>query len=112
MFLFVFNFKVKSGVAEDDLISLNDDITAPIYSKTPGCKGTYLLKYSDVGNEVHEWDYAGIEIWESREANESAMKETNSYIDQLRQAGYYDKLFAMVEKSSMSNAIPLATSIK
>jgi hypothetical protein len=57
MFIFVVNFKTKSGVTENDLIRLHNEIAAPIYSKTIGCKGTYLIKYTGRGDESPEWDY-------------------------------------------------------
>jgi hypothetical protein len=113
MFINVFNFKIKSGVTEKELISLHDDIAAPIYSKTSGCKGTYILKYTGLGDEkpewAPEWDYSAIEVWESKEAKVKAMKDANSFIDQLGQKGFFDKFWSMVEKSSASHAFPLAS---
>jgi hypothetical protein len=111
MFIFVVNFKIKPGVTEKDIISLHDDVAAPIYSKIPGCKGTYVLKYTGVGDEKPEWDYAAVEVWESKEANEKAAKEANLFDDQLERKNFFDKFWSIVDKSSASHAFPLASFI-
>jgi hypothetical protein len=54
-------------------------------------------------------DYAAIEVWESEEAKMKAMKDANSFVNQLQQKGFFDKFESMVDQSSTSHAFPLAS---
>ena len=113
MWIFEAQFKLKPDADADEMMRLFKELAVPIYRKIPGCISASILKYTSDFGIPPEWDYAFIDVWESKEANEKAVKdgyiglESNS---QLARTGFYEKLQAMAEKSSMAFAEQVASS--
>ena len=72
-----------------------------------------ICKYEPIGDYgVPKYEYALIEVWESKEANLQALSDR--YIglgdSELKRTGFYDKVGAMVTRIGIAvRALPLAS---
>jgi hypothetical protein len=107
MWIFEAQFKLKPDADAGEMLRLFEELAVPIYRKTPGCISAEIFKYTADFGIPPRWDYAFVDVWESKEANEKAVRdgyigmESNS---QLAKTGFYQKLQAMTEESSMGFA--------
>jgi hypothetical protein len=84
-----------------------------VYLKISGCISANIYKYEPIGdNRAPEYDYAFIEVWESKEANMKALSD--KYIgfggSELQNTGFYDKLGTMITGVDIAaRALPLGS---
>jgi quinol monooxygenase YgiN len=113
MWIFEAQFKLKPEADPAEMVKLFQQLAVPIYRKIPGCISANIFKYTTDFNIPSQWDYVFVDVWESKEANEKAVSdgyiglESNS---ELAKTGFYQKLGAMAEKSSMQFAELIASS--
>ena len=103
MFIYELQFTLKPGTKPDELLRLFNDVAAPRFRKIPGLTSVTIVKYMPAGNKPPEWEYAYVEVWESREAHDSQAR------GQAETAELYAKFGAMVDKRSGAFATPVAS---
>jgi len=106
-------FNLRPDTDAGEMARLFDELAVPIYRKIPGCISANVYKYEAIGdNRSPEYDYAFIEVWESKEANMKALSDKYIGFDgsQLQNTGFYNKLGALVTGIEIAaRALPLGS---
>ena len=110
MYIFEFQYKVRSQADVDEGTRLFKELAVPVFRKVPGLISVDIYKYSGAGNKLPEWDYVYVEVWESKEAHDKQGKYTGFSDSELSRTGYYDKVMPMIEKSASAFATPVVSS--
>jgi len=102
-----FRYKLKPSVDHNELLSMYDELVAPICRKIPGFLSATFCKYSGTGGSEPEWDYVYVETWESKEALDKALKDGilgPKPDTEVYKTGFLQKAFSMMEKYSFARA--------
>ena len=103
MFIYELQFTLKPDAKPEELLRLFNDVAAPRFRKIPGLTSVTIVKYTPAGSKPPGWEYAYVEVWESKEAHDSHSR------DQAETAELYAKFGAMVDKRSGAFATPVAS---
>ena len=112
MYIFEAQFNLKPDAVAEEMLRLFNELAVPIFRKIPGLISMSIYKYSVAGDNPPEWEYAWVEVWESKEAHGKAIGKYIGDVknSELAKTGYYDKFLPMMEKYSMAFATPIASS--
>jgi quinol monooxygenase YgiN len=96
MFIYTLLYKCKPDTDANEINRLYNELAIPIMMKLPGCISANIHKYLVWNDNISDWEYVYVELWENKEAYDMTFIDKHV---QVGKTGVYDKFFSIVEKS-------------